>query len=282
MTCLSHLRLLPLLGLAAAAVHAQGLRVDFAKDEDLQRRLAANVQKNRDRMETLERLFSEAGCKDSRLRRQEVKGQTVPNVVCTLPGRGDGTVVIGGHLDHVEIGSGAVDNWSGVSLLPSLYESLAKSQRTLTFVFVGFTAEESGLHGSRFFVQQWKKENRPLPLAMINLDTIGLTPAKVGVSTSDKRLVDIIWRLSQAMKLPLTGANAERVGTSDHEEFSNAKVPSLDVHSITTETMRYLHSHEDLPEKVGFENYRNTYRLVAGFLSLLDSMQAKAAGGTVQ
>ena len=80
---------------------------------------------------------------------------------------------------------------------------------------------------------------------MVNLDTIGLTPAKVGVSTSDKRLVEILWHLSQAMKLPLSGMNADRVGSSDHEEFTNAKVPSLDIHSITTEKLRYFHSLDD-------------------------------------
>jgi hypothetical protein len=111
---------------------------------------------------------------------------------------------------------------------------------------------------------------------MINLDTIGLTPTKVGVRTSDKRLVDMLWSLSQAMKLPLMGMNAERSGTSDHEEFANARVPSLDVHSITSETLRYLHSPDDRPENVVFEHYRDTYKLISGFLTLLDSMQERA------
>ncbi|HNY42861.1 MAG TPA: M28 family peptidase, partial [Bryobacteraceae bacterium] len=218
-------RVLPLLCLAVLPrLSAQGLRIEFTANDRLRQRLAANPEKNKARMETLEALFAESGCKDRQLQRQSVRGHALPNVICTLPGTGEGTVVVGAHFDHVEIGSGAVDNWSGASLLPSLYEGLAKSPRTLTFVFAGFTEEESGLNGSRYFVQQWKREKRPLPLAMINIDTIGLTPTKVGVSTSDKRLVDILWRLSQAMKLPLMGMNAERVGTSDHEEFANAKI----------------------------------------------------------
>jgi hypothetical protein len=271
--------LLFLLGLAILPrLPAQGPRIEFTSDDKLQQRLAANREKNKARMETLEALFAQSGCKGSNLQRQAVKGHALPNVICTLPGTGGGTVVAGAHFDHVAIGSGVVDNWSGASLLPSLYEGLAKSPRTLTFIFAGFTGEETGLHGSQFFVKQWKRDKRPLPLAMVNLDTIGLTPTKVGVSTPDKRLVDILWRLSQAMKLPLMGMNAERIGTSDHEEFANAKVPSLDVHSITTETMRYLHSHEDQPGNTRFDYYRDTYKLMAGFLSLLDSMQAQAAG----
>lgn len=237
-------RVLPLLCLAVLPrLSAQGLRIEFTANDRLRQRLAANPEKNKARMETLEALFAESGCKDRQLQRQSVRGHARPNVICTLPGTGEGTVVVGAHFDHVEIGSGAVDNWSGASLLPSLYEGLAKSPRTLTFVFAGFTEEESGLNGSRYFVQQWKREKRPLPLAMINIDTIGLTPTKVGVST---------------------------------EEFANAKIPSLDVHSITTETMRYLHSHQDQPENLNFDDYRDTYKLMAGFLSLLDSMQARA------
>jgi hypothetical protein len=139
---------------------AQGLRVEFTSDAKLQQRLAANQEKNKARMETLEAMFGESGCKDSNLQRQTVKGHALPNVVCTLPGTGDGTVVVGAHFDHVEIGSGVVDNWSGASL-PNLRGW--PSPRTLTFIFVGFTEEETGLYGSQFFVKQWKRDKRPLP-----------------------------------------------------------------------------------------------------------------------
>jgi Zn-dependent M28 family amino/carboxypeptidase len=107
---------------------------------------------------TLHRLFTEAGCRDDRLTEQAVKGTKVPNVVCILPGMTDTRIVIGAHFDKVRRGMGVADNWSGASLLPSLFESLRNQVRRHTMVFVGFTDEEMGLVGSRFFVRSLTRE----------------------------------------------------------------------------------------------------------------------------
>ena len=257
-------------------VHAQALRYHRVDDDLLKSRIALAQPGKEKRLEALSRLFEEAGCTGSNLVRQPIRGFRTPNIICTLPGTTPATVVIGAHFDCAEIGEGVADNWSGASLLPSLYESMAKSPRTLTFVFVGFTEEEAGLHGSDFFVRQWKKDKRPLPLAMLNLDTIGLSPAKVEVTRSDKRLTDALVRVAAAMKLPISGANTSQVGTSDSQEFAEAKVPVLDIHSVTQDTWKILHSPLDNQSAVQFGHYRDTYLLTTGFLTYLDAMQARA------
>ena len=42
---------------------------------------------------------------------------------------------------------GAVDDWSGAVMLPSVYQSLKSKARRDTFVFVAFAGEEGGLLG---------------------------------------------------------------------------------------------------------------------------------------
>lgn len=55
---------------------------------------------------------------------QRVPHSKAPNLICTLAGETASTIVVGGHFDFVARGWGAVDDWSGAVMLPSLYESL--------------------------------------------------------------------------------------------------------------------------------------------------------------
>jgi len=105
------------------------------------------------------------------------------NVVGLFPGEDpmleDEVVVLGGHLDHLgrmwELMPGANDNASAVAVLLGVAEALHRSEvkprRPVMFVLFG--AEEQGVAGSRYFV-----DNPPLSLnkiaAFINLDGVGV------------------------------------------------------------------------------------------------------------
>lgn len=266
--------------LVPALLTAQTLKFERVPDEVLKSRVSLAENGNTKRLEALSNLFEEAGCAGDKLARQSVKGLKIPNIICTLPGTSSETVIVGAHFDSVPTGKGFVDNWSGASLLPSIYEALSKSPRTLTFLFVGFTEEETGLKGSRFFVRQWKREQKPPPAAMINIDSVGLNPPKIETSLSDERLAAILARVGQAMKMTITGVDVSKVGTSDSAPFAEAKVPVLDIHSVTQETFRILHSPFDDDKAVEFQHYKDAYLLVTAFLTYLDQVQAQAAQAT--
>jgi hypothetical protein len=70
---------------------------------------------------TIKKMFTGAGCAKE-ISEQVVKHSQQPNLICVLPGQSDFTVVVGAHFDHVTAGDGVVDNWSGASLLPSLFQ----------------------------------------------------------------------------------------------------------------------------------------------------------------
>lgn len=265
-----HTSLFLLLTFFVATLAAQS-HYAVVKQKFIEQRLDLYKGNDTKREAALMQLFAQVGCTPPHLTQQPVPSRRQPNVICVLPGSTPQTIVVGAHFDHVEDGSGIVDNWSGASLLPSLYESLAGSPRTHTFIFVGFTGEEEGLLGSDYYVQQLPPAQLSQIEAMINMDTLGLGPTKIWVSQSDPRLVDGLANLAHQMKLPVAGMNVNGFGESDEESFIGKKVCALIVHSLTPQTLHILHRPEDNPTAIRFNDYYDTYRLLAAYLTLLDT-----------
>ncbi|HAX41900.1 MAG TPA: M28 family peptidase [Bryobacteraceae bacterium] len=222
-----------------------------------------------ERYRRLKAMFENAGCTGDRLSEQPVRREKYPNLVCVLPGETEEEYLVGAHFDYFR-GEGALDNWSGASLLPSLYESLAKTQRKHTFRFVAFTAEEKGLVGSRFYAERVKKGTLPRPKAMINLDCLGLGQPNLWFSGGDLALNNRIHSLAVKLQIKLSLVDIGRVGTTDSESFRKIGVPAATVHSVTQETLNIINSDNDTREKLKFGDYYDTYRLLALTLASLD------------
>jgi len=105
---------------------------------------------------------------------------TTYNVMAWMPGRDEFLkeeyVLIGSHHDHLgaredRVYNGADDNGSGTVAMLEIAQALSIARPKRSVVLVWHTAEEKGLWGSRFFV-----ENCPIPVekisAQINLDMI--------------------------------------------------------------------------------------------------------------
>jgi hypothetical protein len=77
------------------------------------------------------------------------------NVVATLRGTSNPELqyVVGSHFDSVKEGPGSDDNTSGTTALLEVARVLARRPQAATIRFVWFTAEESGLRGSKEFVR---------------------------------------------------------------------------------------------------------------------------------
>jgi Peptidase family M28/PDZ domain len=174
------------------------------------------------------------------------------NVGALLPGRGglaDEYVVIGAHYDHVGYGHfgsrgghtgiihpGADDNASGTSgvilaakRLSERYAQLAPEQDARSVLFLLFTAEESGLNGSRFYADN--------PIAsidqhtiMLNMDMIGRLesdPLEIGGFESSKEL-DVLatYHLDQSGMVYDRNTSVGK-GRSDHASFENKDIPNM-------------------------------------------------------
>jgi putative aminopeptidase FrvX len=248
--------------------------VDFAlvRREVVEERLAKYAGNNKQREATLRQMFSDAGCDDQHLSEQSVNGSRQPNVICSLPGSSDRVIIVAAHYDRVSEGDGVVDNWSGASLLPSLYEAVKAQPRKHTYVFIGFTDEERGLVGSRFYVRQMTKEQVVATDAMVNMDTLGIAPSEVWASHSDKRLLSSLIYIAKSLNLPLTGVNAEQIGSTDSEPFAERKIPRITIHSLTQAAWNagLLHSSKDRISAIHRDDYYETCHLLAAYIALLD------------
>jgi len=228
-------------------------------------------QKNEEREQALKQMFLQSGCKDAKLSEQTVRPKLPPNLICVLPGTTDDVILVGAHSDHVSEGDGVVDNWSGAILLPSLFYSVSGEPRRHTFVFVAFTDEEGGMVGSEFYARTLPADQRSKVVAMINMDTLGLGPTEVWATHSDQVLLDALARTAYAMKLPVAPMNVDNLGSSDSESFAKYKIPRITVHSVTQQTWSILHTTRDKLDVVKMDDYYATYRLLAGYLSYLDT-----------
>jgi hypothetical protein len=229
---------------------------------------------DRQREATLKQLFSEAGCSNQQISEQPVRGAQNPNLICVLPGTSDRVIIVGAHFDHVPKGDGVVDNWSGASLLPSLYEALKSEPRRHTYIFIGFTDEEKGEVGSHFYAHQMTKEQIAVTDAMVNMDTLGLAPTEVWTSHSDKHLVSALAYMAKQLHTELVGEDVEQVGSTDSVQFSDRKIPSITIHSLTQQTYdaRILHNPNDRFSAINLDDYYDTYRLLSAYLALLDHL----------
>lgn len=235
----------------------------------VEQRLENLKTKVADRRAALEAEFRDAGCE--RIGSQNVWHSKLGNLICTLPSDGPRTILVGAHFDFVDIGKGAVDDWSGAALLPSLYQSLAAEPRRHTFVFVGFDAEETGLWGSKAYAQKMTKEERAGLRAMVNVECIGMSPTAIWGHRADKLLANSYVRVAHALNLPAGSTNVEKVGDDDSHSFLNLKIPVITFHSTTQQNWNILHSVNDNLKAIDRQQYYDAYRLISLYLAYIDT-----------
>ena len=251
---------------------ADEVRFKLASREVVEARLRNYSGNDKEREAKLKQMFADAGCDDQHISEQRVDGSQMPNVICVLPGSSDRAIIVGAHFDHVSLGDGVVDNWSGASLLPSLYEAVKAEPRRESYIFIGFTDEERGEVGSRFYVRHMTRQQVAATDAMVNLDTLGLNSTEVWASHSDKRLTSALLFIGKQMNLPVAGVNVEQVGTTDSEQFAKQNIASITIHSLTQETWdaNILHTSKDQLSAIWLDDYYQTYRLLAAYIAYLD------------
>ena len=147
-------------------------------------------------------------------------------------------VMAGGHLDSYDTGGGAVDDGNGASVTMEaarlIATSGAKPRRTLMFCI--WTAEEFGLLGSKYFV-----ENKTVPLdkisVYINRDGGPLCATSVMVPPAMYddyvKVCEPILNLNPEFPFTVTKREGEpqprpaRAGGSDHAYFAMNGVPAI-------------------------------------------------------
>ncbi|KRO75509.1 MAG: M20/M25/M40 family metallo-hydrolase [Schleiferiaceae bacterium] len=158
------------------------------------------------------------------------------------------TIVVGAHYDHVGLGkwgsrdpdaegqvhNGADDNASGTAVLMELARevSLYPEVQGRNILFVAFSAEEDGLLGSKYFV-----ENCPVPVHdfayMLNIDMVGRLNRADSLMIYATGSADE-WA-SVLRDMPCDQFGIENIPAlfprSDHASFVRAGIPAIMLHT---------------------------------------------------
>lgn len=239
------------------------------------------------------------------------RGQRIPEerevvqVVATLPGKTDRRVLVGGHLDSLNIGvdpatgraPGANDDASGVALTLECARAMAARQWENTLVFVGFTGEEQGLLGSRALAEKARREGWNIEAVLSN-DTVGSSGNKTGqkdqkrvrvfsdefdpTPASDDRPAHNSRELARFVEFVTRGKvsgfgvklvlRADRFGRGgDHTPFAQNGFDAIRFIEVHEEYSRQ-HTADDLPEHMDWNYLANVTRLnLAALMALAEA-----------
>lgn len=216
------------------------------------------------------------------------KGRRVPEdkevvqVIATLPGEDDRIIIVGGHLDSLNLQAdpitgrapGANDDASGTALALEAARAMSGKKWKHTLVFVGFTGEEQGLLGSRALAQKAKAENWKIDAVLSN-DTVGSSSNKAGQKDEKRvrvfseesdshnsrelaRFIEFLTRSkSFGVKLVFRKDRFGRGG--DHSPFNDAGFTAVRFIEVHEEYTRQ-HTPDDLPEHMDWHYLANVTR----------------------
>ena len=242
-----------------------------------------------DRLHVLRSILEKAGC--PQILEQTVPKEDFPNLICLLPGKEEGTIVIGASSRYSDAGAGAASGWGTLAQLPLLVESLELVPHRFTFALVAFAGHAQPARGAAWYVEHLTDEQQKNIHAMLDLADLGRTPPVFATTTSDRAL--LTWLEVAAHSLQLSAparidsttsirpmVNGAPVGRDEDlwanaRPFVNVHIPSMTFRSAPNDSLPLLRRAAAIPDAVtgkefDLDSYENTYRLLCVYLLYLD------------
>ena len=236
----------------------------------IEQRLKLAPSTKLDRLILLRTMFEQAGCKANQISEQEVPDQDLPNMICTLPGSNEGTIVVGVRADYKAHGPENAVDWSGLAMLPLLAESLNGTPRRCTLVFVAFTGHDRHLRGSSWYVEQLSASEKASVRAMVDLDAIGRTRPVFVLGQDDPVMANLLVAAARALRLnytPLKTTEADfDEALGDAKPFQRAHIPAITLQSASQKLAKAA---------VDIDAYEDTYRMLCVYLVYLERALGK-------
>lgn len=186
----------------------------------------------------------------------------------------DSFIVLSAHYDHLgKMGDeiyfpGANDNASGVSMLLDLAKYYVQNPPKKSILFIAFGAEESGLVGSKYFVN-----NPSVSLGQINfvfnMDLMG-TGSEGGMIVNGRIYESHFEKLTQINSQNNYLSIIKKRGkaaNSDHYWFSEKGVPSFFLYLMGG--VSAYHDVDDVSETLPLTKYNESFRLIHRFVDEL-------------
>jgi VWFA-related protein len=249
----------------------------------IEQHLKLEPQAEADRVKTLRQLFNKAGC--PQVSEQEVPKQDFPNLICIIPGEEEGTIIVGTASDYT------TDQWSTLTMLPLLAESIIGVPHRFTIALVAFTGSGHAFRGSSWYATQLTELQRKNIRAMIDLDNLGRTPPVFSLAQQDRTLAMWLEVAAHSLQFPtptqidpsmsnlplrngLLAVKNEDLW-ADAGPFQHERVPAISLQSARPDMVANLKQAGAVPnaysgESFNIEAYEDTYRLLCVYVLYLD------------
>lgn len=219
--------------------------------------------------ENLERVFARGKAVRMKLvlTPRNIGTQESGNVIAEVPGSDPaaGVIVVGGHLDSWDLGTGAIDDAAGVAITAAAAKRIMDAgtpRRTIRVVWFG--SEEVGGYGGRDYLRRHGGE----PHALTGESDFGadrIWRFNVTVNDAAKPVVD---RIEAALApLGVTRGDEPATGGADIRPLVSAGVPVIDLNQDGTRYFDIHHTADDTLDKVDPEQLRQN---VAAWTAMLD------------
>jgi Zn-dependent M28 family amino/carboxypeptidase len=181
--------------------------------------------------------------------------------------RPDEVVLIGGHLDSWDHGTGAIDDAAGVAIATAAAKRIMDAGRPLrTIRIVWFGAEEPGLFGGLSYMQRHKDERHyALAESDFGADRIWRVNSKLGKDREAEG------RMLQAALAPLgiVPGDLDDADGSDIGPMIGAGAPAVGLSQDGTRYFDYHHTPDDTLDKIDPEQLRQNVAAWTAMLSVL-------------
>jgi len=191
---------------------------------------------------------------------------TSHNVIADLKGSEfpEQVVIVSGHLDSWDLGTGALDDASGLGVAMDVVRIIKEVSATpkRTIRFVAWMDEERGGTGGRAYAEDHRTD-LPNHIAAVELDYGDGRPLGLNVCASDERFAPLS-ALLQAIAEPIGGV--VRVSDSpgvDLTSMSKAGVPAISTLQDARHYFEYHHTAADTFDKVRPDELRRNLELIA-------------------
>jgi|GEM_PF-792083 len=176
------------------------------------------------------------------------------NVVCKKVGSvyPNRQIVIGGHYDAVPDSPGADDNGTGTVGVLEIARALKDVETEMTFIFIAFDSEESGLIGSEHYAASAAGAGDSI-LFMLNMDMIAqyTNSNQANLYYGSEQAYSLLWGSLASQYVGITGNLAGQSGRSDHSPFIQNGYDAIFVQEYDFSTV--YHTPSDSTTYVNFE-----------------------------
>jgi Zn-dependent M28 family amino/carboxypeptidase len=191
------------------------------------------------------------------------------NVIAEVPGRDPRApiVLVGGHLDSWDLGTGAVDDGAGVAITAAAAKRIMDAGRPLrTIRVVWFGAEEVGLFGGLDYQRRHGKEpHHALAESDFGADRAWRVNSKLGAA----RKAEAIAVQAALAPLGIVPGSTEQADGSDIGPLLAAGLPGVEIDQDGTHYFDLHHTPDDTLDKIDREGLRHNVAAWTAMLGVL-------------